>query len=172
MMETVRKQIEPLVLKDVKIPMKTRNFRGEERLPYNKAGERNFSIIVDPEQVDIDELKEKGWNIRQGNPNPEDPDYIPPYFLRVKVKFFPENDDRRRMNPKVIVMTHEGEMLMDENSIGDLDSDEIMKCNMTIAGRWSDSATYTGITAYLKKMAVRLCEDDDLESLKEGLFEE
>ena len=170
-METVRKQIEPLVLKDVKIPMKTRNFRGEERPPYNAKGERNFSIIIDPEQVDIQELQEKGWNIRQGRPNPEDPDYVPPYFLRVKVKFFPEGDDRARLNPKIVVMTSAGEMLLGENDVGDLDNDEIMKCNMTISGRWSESPTYTGITAYLRKMALRLCEDDDLEGLKEGLMD-
>lgn len=170
-METVRKQIEPLVLKDVKIPMKTRNFRGEERRPYNAKGERNFSIIVDPEQVDIQELIEKGWNIRQGKPNAEDPDYVPPYFLRVKVKFFPDGDERARLNPKIVVLTSAGEMLMDEESVGDLDTDEIMKCNMTISGRWSESPNYTGITAYLRKMAVRLCEDDDLEGLKEGLMD-
>lgn len=170
-MENVRKQIEPLVLKDVKIPMKTRNFRGEERPPYNAKGERNFSIIIDPEQVDIQELQEKGWNIRQGRPNPEDPDYVPPYFLRVKVKFFPEGDDRARLNPKIVVMTSAGEMLLGENDVGDLDNDEIMKCNMTISGRWSESPTYTGITAYLRKMALRLCEDDDLEGLKEGLMD-
>ena len=171
-METARKQIEPLVLKDVKIPMKTRNFGGAERPPYNAKGERNFSIIVDPEQVDIQELIDKGWNIRQGKPNPEDPDYEPPYFLRVKVKFFPANDDRARLNPKVIVITSAGDMLMDEDSIGDLDTDEIMKANMTISGRWSESPTYTGVTAYLRKMAVRLCEDDDLESLKDGLMDD
>ena len=170
-MENVRKQIEPLVLKDVKIPMKTRNFRGEERPPYNAKGERNFSIIIDPEQVDIQELQEKGWNIRQGRPNPEDPDYVPPYFLRVKVKFFPAGDDRARLNPKIVVMTSAGEMLLGENDVGDLDNDEIMKCNMTISGRWSESPTYTGITAYLRKMALRLCEDDDLEGLKEGLMD-
>lgn len=171
-MENVRKQIEPLVLKDVKIPMKTRNFRGEERPPYNAKGERNFSIIIDPEQVDIQDLIDKGWNIRQGKPNPEDPDYEPPYFLRVKVKFFPNGDDRARLNPKVIVITSAGDMLMDEESIGDLDTDEIMKANLTISGRWSESPTYTGVTAYLRKMAVRLCEDDDLESLKDGLMDD
>ena len=171
-METVRKQIAPLVLKDVKIPMKTLNFRGEARPPYNAQCERNFSIIVDPEQVDVQDLIEKGWNIRHGKPNPEDPDYEPPYFLRVKVKFFPLNDDRARMNPKVIVITSAGDMLMDENSIGDLDTDEIMKANLTISGRWSESPTYTGITAYLRKMAVRLCEDDDLEGLKDGLMDD
>ena len=171
-MENVRKNIEPLVLKDVKIPMKTRNFRGEERLPYNSKGERNFSVIIDPEQVDVKELIDKGWNIRQGKPNPEDPDYIPPFFLRVKVKFFPANHDLAYLNPKVVVVTSSGEMLMDETSIGDLDTDEIMKANMTISGRWSESPTYTGVTAYLRKMAVRLCEDDDLDGLMDGLMDD
>lgn len=171
-MENVRKQIEPLVLKDVKLPTRTRNFRGEERRPYNAKGERNFSVIIDPEQVDVEDLIAKGWNIRKGKPNPEDPDYEPPYFLRVKVKFFPEGDDRARMNPRVVVVTSNGDMMLDENSIGDLDTDEIMKCNMTISGRWSESDVYTGITAYLRKMAVRLVEDDDMESLCEGLMDE
>ena len=174
-----KKRIEPLILKNVQIPanrirqdgteVHPRNFSGVIISPYNKNGERNFTIILDPEQVDIDDLIAKGWNIRQGHMRDDDPDFVPNYYLRVKVKFHSQDSDLCRLNPRVIKVTSKDELIMDENNIGDLDRDEIVKANMTISGRWNESQTYTGISAYLKKMVVRINDDDDMSDLMEGI---
>lgn len=175
-------RIEPLILKNVQIPANRvkadgtettpRNFSGRVIPPYNKNGERNFTIIVDPEQVDIEDLIAKGWNIRQGKAREDDPDFVPNYYLRVKVKYHPMDSDLARLNPRVIKVTSGGELPMDEDNIGDLDRDEIVKANMTISGRWNESQTYTGVSAYLKKMVVRVSEDDDMEELMDGIMDD
>ena len=175
-------RIEPIILKGVIIPANRirpdgseshpRNFSGKVIPPYNKNGERNFAIIVDPEQVDIEDLISKGWNIRQGSVREDDPDFVPNYYLRIKVKFHPEDSDLARLNPRVIEVSSKGELQMDERNIGDLDNAEIIKANMTISGRWSESQTYVGVSAYLKKMVVRVNDEDDMSDLMEGIMDD
>ena len=179
---TERKLIEPLILKNVRIPanrirpdgteLNPRNFSGRVILPYNKEGRREFTIIVDPEQVDIDDLISKGWNIHQGKARDDDPDFVPNYYLRIKVKYHPLDSTLSRLNPRVVKVTSAGELPMDEDNIGDLDRDEIVKANMTITGKWSDSPSYTGVSAYLKKMVVRVSEDDDMDDLMDGIMDD
>lgn len=177
-MENVRKRIEPIILKNITIPYNTdtwqpRNFRGLERGQYNREGDRNFCIFLDPEQVDCEDLIQQGWNIKK-TINERDPQAEPSYMLRVKVKFHPPESDLTRLNPKVLVCTQSGgEMMMDEDNIGDLDGAQILKASMTISGTWKESPMYTGVVAYLKKLVVMVFEDDDsLEELKEGLMED
>lgn len=174
--------IEPLVLKNVIIPANRkkadgtethpRNFSGRKFPPYNVNGERNFTIILDPEQVDINDLIAKGWNIKQGQRRDDDPDYIPNYYLRVKVKYHPLDSTMARLNPRVLKVSSGGELPMDEGNIGDLDTDDIVKANMTISGRWNDTATYRGVSAYLKKMVVRISDDDNLDDLMDGIMDD
>ena len=176
-METVRKVVEPIIMKNVNIPYNTerwhpRNFQGIELNRFSREGDRNFCIFLDPEQIDCEKLIEDGWNIKV-NRNEADPMAEPSYMLRVKVKFHSKDSELARLNPKVLVVTSKGEMMLDENNIGDLDNAQIVKANLTIKGRWSESSTYTGITAYLSKMVVRVYEDEgDLDDLKEGIMDD
>jgi len=177
MENTVRKNIEPLILKDMSIPYNTerwtpRNFRGLEIGQYNREGDRNFCIFLDPAQVDVEKLMEDGWNIKK-NENPRDPQAEPTYLLRVKVKYHPEDSELARLNPKIMLVSSRGEMMLDEGNVGDLDTAQIVKANLTIRGRWSESRTYTGVTAYLSKMVVRVFEDDgSLDDLKAGIMDD
>lgn len=173
----VHKSIAPLILKDMAIPYNTerwqpRNFRGLEIGRYNREGDRNFCVFLDPTQVDVEKLIEEGWNIKV-NQNPKDPMAEPSYLLRVKVKYHPTDSDFARLNPKILAVTSKGEMMIDEDNVGDLDSAQIIKANLTIRGRWSESPTYTGITAYLSKMVVRIFEDEgSLDDLKAGIMDD
>lgn len=177
MENTVRKNIEPLILKDMSIPYNTecwtpRNFRGLEIGQYNREGDRNFCIFLDPAKVDVEKLMEEGWNIKK-NENPCDLQAEPTYLLRVKVKYHPEESELARLNPKIMMVSSHGEMMMDEQNVGDLDTAQIVKANLTIRGRWSESRTYTGVTAYLSKMVVRVFEDDgSLDDLKAGIMDD
>lgn len=164
-----KKFIAPLVIKDAKIVMKTRNFSGNNPGQFDKPGARNFSVFLDPEQTDIQVLKDEGWNVKFGKPNPEDPDYVPGAFLRVHANWFPLDDSRSGMNPMVFKSV-DGEMVrLDEETVKSLDTDEILKANVTITGRWMESPTYTGVVAYLKKLAVTVSTDDDMADMFEGL---
>lgn len=177
-----KKRVEPLLLKDVRIPANRRkadgtethprNFSGKVIPPYNRDGHRDFTIILDPEQVDIDDLIAKGWNVKRGKDREDDPDFVPNYYLRVKVKYHPLDSTLARLNPLVTKVTSAGELPMDEGNIGDLDNDEIVKANMVITGNWTNSDTYTGVSAYLKKMVVRVSEDDDMDDLMDGIMDD
>jgi hypothetical protein len=167
--ETPKKFIAPLVIKDVRIVMKTRNFSGLNPGKFDRPGARNFSIFLDPEKVDIQKLQEEGWNVKFGKPNPEDPDDVPSAFLRIHANWFPLDDSRSSMNP-MIFKSVGGEMIrLDEETVKSLDKDEILKANVTITGRWMESPTYTGVVAYLKKLAVTVSEDDDMADMFDGL---
>ena len=166
---TTKKFIEPLVIKDVRIVMRTRNFSGNNPGKFDKPGARNFSIFLDPEKVDIQKLQEEGWNVKFGKPNPEDPDDIPSAFLRIHADWFPLDDSRSGLNP-MIFKSVGGEMIrLDEETVKCLDTDEILKANVTITGRWMESPTYTGVVAYLKKLAVQVSEDDDMADMFDGI---
>lgn len=164
-----KKFIEPLVIKDVKIVMKTRNFSGNNPGKYDKPGARNFSVFLDPEKVDIVKLQQEGWNVKTGKPNPEDPDDVPACFLRIHANWFPLNDSRSGLNPLIIKMVNGEQIRLDEETVKTLDNDEILKCNITVTGRYMESPTYTGVVAYLKKMVVQVSEDDDMADMYDGI---
>ncbi len=170
-----KKFIQPLVMKDVRIVMKTRNFSGNNPGQYDKPGARNFSIYVDPEKIaspagaDIATLQEIGWNIKLGKQNPEDPDDVPSAFLRVHANWFPLDDSRSGMNPLIVKRVGGEEVRLDEETVKQLDTDEILKANITITGRWMESPTYTGVVAYLKKLAVVVSDDENMADMFDGL---
>jgi len=166
---TARKFIEPLVIKDAHIVMKTRNFSGNNPGKFDKPGARNFSIFLDPEKVDIPKLQEEGWNIKVGKPNPEDPDDIPSCFLRIHANWFPLDDRRSGMNPMIIKIVGGEQIRLDEETVKCLDTDEILKCNLTITGRYMESPTYTGVVSYLKKMVVQVSDDSDMADMFDGM---
>lgn len=161
--------VEPLVVKDAHIVMKTRNFSGNNPGQFDRPGARNFSIFLDPEKVDIPKLQAAGWNIKVGKPNREDPDEIPSMFLRVHANWFPLDDSRSGLNPMVIKIINGEQIRLDEETIKQLDTDEILKCNLTITGRYMESPTYTGVVAYLKKMVVEVSDDADMADMFDGI---
>ena len=168
-----KKFIEPLVIKDARIVMKTRNFSGNNPGQFDKPGARNFSIFLDPEKLredrGIEQLKAEGWNIKFGKPNPEDPDDTPSAFLRIHANWFPLEDSRSGLNPMIFKSVGGERIRLDEETVKSLDTDEILKANVTITGRWMESPTYTGVVAYLKKMAVTVSEDEDMADMFDGI---
>lgn len=164
-----KKFIEPLIVKDARIVMKTRNFSGNNLGKYDKPGARNFSIFLDPEKVDIAKLQAEGWNVKVGKPNPEDPDDVPSCFLRIHANWFPLDDSRSGLNPLIVKSIGGEQIRLDEETVKSLDTDEILKCNLTITGRWMESPTYTGVVAYLKKMVVQVSADEDMADMFDGI---
>lgn len=168
------KFIEPLAIQDARIVMKTRNFSGNNPGKFDRPDQRGrmprtFSVQIDPEKFDIPQLQEIGWNIKVGKPNAEDPDYVPGFYLRVHADWYDPDEPRYKYNPIVFKKTSEGTIQLDKDTIRELDNDEIELANMTITGRWMESPSYTGVVAYLKKMAVKVSEDEDIVDLFEGM---
>lgn len=98
-----------------------RNFKGEAS-KYNRAGERNFALVIPDEEM-ADALVNEGWNVKIKPPKEEGD--APFMFLPVKVKF----NDR---GPQVYLRTGDAANKLDEESVALLDDVDIVSVNMDI----------------------------------------
>ena len=158
------------------LPGSYKNFSGAKG-PYNQYGQRKFNLIVNSPSsiykldgltsvvenqedeygnvrsvVTIDGkpiqeyMNEKGWNVKPTKPrDPEDPIT---YFVEINVAFNNENysdpDVRRYTNTSAVKLTGE--------TVGILDSDEILKADLVIRPRYSlNDMGGTRIKGYLRE---------------------
>lgn len=120
-----------------------RNFSGEPS-KYNRAGDRNFAVII-PDQETADELINEGWNVRIKPPRNADED--PFIYLPVKVKF----NDR---GPAAYLKTGRAMNRLDEESISCLDHIDILSVDLDIRPYDWEMNGDTGRTAYLQSIHV------------------
>ena len=120
-----------------------RNFSGEES-QFNRKGDRNFSLVIPDEEL-AQKLAEEGWNvkIRPAREEGEDP-FI---HLPVKVKF----NDR---GPNVYLITNGQRNKLDEETVGLLDSVDIVNVDLDIRPYDWEMNGKTGRTAYLQAIMV------------------
>jgi len=125
-----------------------RNFAGRGS-QYNRAGNRNFSIIIDdPDQSN--KLAEDGWNVKIRVPRNEGDPY---HYITANVNF--EN-----IPPKVIMISGRRKIKLDEESIEALDYAEIRNADVTLRPYYWEVNGKEGIKAYLKTMYVTIEEDE------------
>lgn len=122
------------------------NFRGLEK-DNNPEGKRNFCLYI-PEEM-VEQLKADGWNVKRRKTEAEEP-YIP---VEVKYGDYP---------PKIYKVTSKNKTLLDEETVGDLDKDEIINVDAWITPYHWTVGGKSGIKAYVDKMWVTI-EEDDLE---------
>lgn len=128
-----------------------RNFAGAEG-KYNKAGDRNFVVFLDPERAK--ELEADGWNIhwpkeREGLA-PEDDDRNP--YLPVQVAY-------NRFPPKVVMISDGNATRLSEDEVETLDYVEIESTDIVINPYHWEMNGNTGIKAYLKAIYVTVATD-------------
>jgi len=125
-----------------------KNFSGREG-PYNKAGERNFAVILEDEAAI--QMLEDGWNVKYLEPREEED--TPKPYISVKVNFAVRP-------PRVVMITSGGRLHLNEASIETLDWADIetvdLICNASV---WTVNGK-SGVKAYLKSMYVTINEDD------------
>ena len=99
-----------------------RNFAGRGD-KYNREGDRNFSIVIEDEEI-ANALLEEGWNVKIKRD--ERDEGVPPFmFLPVKVKF----NDR---GPKVYLISGNRKNELDEDSVACLDDIDIATVDLDI----------------------------------------
>lgn len=128
-----------------------RNFRGAEGL-YNKEGDRNFSIFLDP--VMADELAKDGWNIKYPKKRADidqEEDQRRPY-LTVAVNY-------GNVPPKIVMIAGESVTVLKEDQLAILDSAELEHVDLVINPYEWSTAVGSGVKAYLKAMYVTLVVD-------------
>lgn len=127
-----------------------RNFEGRED-QYNRAGDRNFSVILDP--ATAQEMLKDGWNVKTLDPREEGDDVT--YLIQVAVSF-------KNRPPRVVMLTSTSRTNLDEDSVAALDWADIANADLiAVAYEWTVNGK-SGIKAYLKSLFVTV-EEDELE---------
>jgi hypothetical protein len=127
-----------------------RNFRGEPD-KYNRNGKRSFCVFLDPEQADA--LEREGWNIKRRKPREDYPDEVPAPYMNVEVKY-------GKFPPVIHLISGDSQELLDEGTVGLLDSSEIENIDLVITPyQWTMDDGSSGIKAYLKSAWVTLAMD-------------
>jgi len=141
-------------IEDVTIlPGDWRNFKGR-KTPYNSEGKRNFNIIIPENRVS--ELIREGYPVKQMKPR-EDPDDIPPYYLKININF------DSRIPPRVVLLMGRRRKTLTERTIESLDWQVIEIADISFNPNDWEVGDKTGRNAYLKSLFVRV-EEDPLES--------
>lgn len=133
-----------LVLEDVRILF--RNFAGHED-KFNKAGDRNFGILLDPDIAR--DLEKDGWNVKWLQPRDEGEE--PAAYMRVTVKY-------GRKPPRVIMITSRGRTTLKEDTVDILDDVDIFACDLIIRPYNWNVRGETGVAAYLQSLFVTIEE--------------
>lgn len=125
-----------------------RNFSGKPDR-FDKVGHKNFNVILDPEQAD--KLSRDGWNVKVRHDS-RDPDGDDMFLLPVEIKYevYP---------PKIYMITEKNKILLDEDTVGQLDDAEIKNIDLVIRPYSWEVNGKTGVKAYVRKMYVTIEED-------------
>jgi hypothetical protein len=121
-----------------------RNFSGEGS-KFNREGDRNFAVIIETaEQANA--LAENGWNVKIKPPREEGD--APFMFLPVKIKF-------NERGPAVYLKSGTASpMKLDEETVGCLDSIDILGVDLDIRPYDWEVNGKNGRTAYLQSIHV------------------
>lgn len=137
-----------LVFDDAQIMFK--NFSGNR---WREGGAKDFAVKINPS--DVDTLLADNWPIKVFTPtdDQENPIDDPIPFFKAKIKY--EN-----YPPAIYLVTSGGATLLDDDSVGELDSAEIIYIDLivSLAGKdWSLNGK-TGRSAYVDEMYVTIAE--------------
>jgi hypothetical protein len=133
-------RVPDIILEDVKIFR--RNFEGREG-KYNKAGERNFNLILEQDLAEA--MLRDGWNIKFLQPREEGDEPTP--FVKIKVSY--------KINPpKITLITANKQTLIHEDMVEILDKIRIENVDLVIHPyRWEVNGN-TGYTGYLQSLYI------------------
>lgn len=134
-----------IVIENAEIWMQTRNFSGKKDKFGNSTP--GFCVFIDPDLAET--LKNDGWNVKYTRPREEGD--MPRPYLSVSFNYGHENP---RLDPRIWKVTSRNKILLDAETIGQLDSDEIATADLVIRPyAWNVNAS-SGIKAYVKELFV------------------
>lgn len=134
-----------ITLEDVTIAF--RNFSGAES-SYNRAGDRNFAILLDAETAD--RLARLGWNVKTLNAREEGDEPQP--YIQVALSY-------KVREPKIAIVTSKGMTYLPEGLVDQLDWVDIETADVILNPyEWRVNGK-TGIKAYVTTLVVKIVED-------------
>jgi len=125
-----------------------RNFSGKEGR-YNREGDRSFCVLLDNEQL-TEDLIEDGWNVRILKPREEGDE--PKKYMSVDVSY-------RNIPPKIFMITEKNKVLLNEDTVGNLDYADIRTADLIIRPYNWEVNGKRGVKAYLKTAYITIDED-------------
>ena len=149
-----------LIIRNAKIIYK--NFEGVGT-DYNTAGDRNFCVIIEKELAD--QLAADGWNVKVSKPHPEDPDYIPYFFIKLKVQYRDRQTGQlKRYPPEIYMINSTGKHLLNETNVKVLDAKRIENADISIyPWEYEDRRTHESkVQGYVKELYATV-EESELE---------
>lgn len=124
-----------------------RNFAGKEDT-YNRAGDRNFAILLDDELAS--EMERNGWNIKRLKAREEGE--TPQAYIPVAISY-------KARPPKVCLITSRGLTYLDEDMLETLDWVDIETADVILNPyEWAVNGK-TGVKAYLVSLFIKIEED-------------
>lgn len=134
-----------VILEDVVIAF--RNFEGKEDT-YNRAGDRNFAILLDEERAA--QMERDGWNVKYLKAREEDD--IPQAYIQVAVSY-------KSRPPKIGMVTSKGLTYLGEDEVEMLDWVDIEVADVTLNPyEWAVNGK-SGVKAYLQTLFIKIEED-------------
>ena len=128
-----------VVLENVGVIFK--NFAGEAG-KWNTLGDRNFCIVIPPDAADY--LRSLNCKVKESKPRPDDPDYVPFLFVKVKLNY---RDKKTNLPlnrpPKIYFINSRGRFLLNEDNVKVLDSKRIIGADIEI-NPWKSTNRTTG----------------------------
>lgn len=127
--------------------IKFRNFSGEVG-PYNKAGDRNFTITLDPDVAEV--MLKDGWNVKYLASREEGEPSTP--IIQIAVNF-------KNRPPRVTMITSTARTSLNEETVGVLDWADIATCDLIARAYDWTVGEKSGTKAYLQTMFITINED-------------
>lgn len=138
--------INKLAIENAKIRFKNFSGRDDGENPTNR---REFVLVLDADTAQ--QLIDEGWNVKVREPREEGDE--PDYSIKVCVKF-------GNYPPTMYLVTSRGTTLLNEDTVGQLDSAYITNCDLIVTPyHWSYHGK-EGIKAYLKTGYFTIEEDE------------
>lgn len=156
MANAVQKRLSDLTIYNAQLVFK--NFMGAEK-QFNTAGQRNFSVLLDPETAQA--MLADGWNVKFLRHRPDDdPNEPQQAHLPVKVRY-------THRPPTVVMVTERNDgskskTPLSEDMVGALDYVVMREVDLIVNPSSWEFGGKKGVTAYCKSIYVTI-EVDDLQ---------
>lgn len=141
-----RKRIKDIAIEDAHIMF--RNFSGEEG-QFNRKGDRNFCVFLDNDEAE--RLEVEGWNIKYLTARDEEEE--DQAYVQVSASY-------TNIPPKIVMISGQGQTLLDESTVGMLDWVDIAYADLIINPYSWEVNGKVGIKAYVKALYVTIEEDE------------
>jgi hypothetical protein len=129
-----------------------RNFAGLEG-QYNRAGDRNFGLVLTPEQAK--EMEAEGWNVKYLRAREEGDEPTP--WVQVSVSY-------KGRPPRIVMITYKGDeprrVTLPEDAVELVDYADIANVDLILNPYTWNVSGKSGVKAYLKSMFVTISQDE------------